>query len=208
MQAHLGTEAYLKSLASSSKTNAKFSFTAIREGLYSESFPLYIGFPELHNPESKVKIPHDGSGPGIAWAKTDELGEATAKLVRNYYDDGAADLSEYKDQIIMLTGPRAYSLVETVNVLGAALGRKIEIESVDVEDYVKDPVVQRHLRRYGEEDVPRKWATSFEALKGGEAAVTSVRLEELLGRKPESFEVTATALLQKSSTYKDTYSQR
>ncbi len=194
MQAHLETEAYLKSLAVS---NTKFSFTIIREGFYSESFPMYTGFPDLQNPNSKFRIPHNGSGPGIAWAKMDELGEATAKLVRSYHDSGAAGLPEYKDQIIMLTGPRAYSLAETVDILGAALGKKIEIESVDVEDYVKDPIVQRSLSPYGQGDVPRKWATSFEAIRRGEAMVTSARLEELLGRQPESFEATATAMIQK-----------
>ena len=197
MQAHLETEVYLKSLAAFSKKNAKFSFTVIREGFYSETFPMYIGFPNLQNPQGKLRIPHDGSGPGIAWAKMDDLGEATAKLVRNYHDSGAAGLPEYKDQIIVLTGPRAYSIVETVDILGAALGKKLEIESVDVEDYVKDPIVQRALMPYGQGDVPRKWATTFEAIKRGEAMVTSVRLEELLGRKPESFEVTATAMIQK-----------
>lgn len=197
MQAHLRTEAYLKSFAVSSKENTKFTFTIIREGFYSESFPMYVGFPDLQNPKCKCRIPYNGSGPGIAWAKMDELGEATAKLVRNYHDSGAAGLPEYKDQVIMLTGPRAYSLVKTVDILGAALGKKIEIESVDVEDYVKDPIILRNLSPYGQGEVPRKWATTFEAIRRGEAMVTSVRLEELLGRKPESFEVTITTMIQR-----------
>ncbi|CAF9929274.1 MAG: hypothetical protein ALECFALPRED_004288 [Alectoria fallacina] len=33
-----------------------------------------------------MKIPHDGSGPGIAFAKIDDLGEVTAKLVQEYLD--------------------------------------------------------------------------------------------------------------------------
>ena len=56
-------------------------FTAIREGIYSERFPTYTGFPDLQDLPEELKIPHDGSGPGIAFAKIDDLGEATAKLV-------------------------------------------------------------------------------------------------------------------------------
>jgi hypothetical protein len=189
------TEAYLKSLAASFKTNARFSFTVIREGFYSESFPTYIGFPNLQNPESKFRIPHDGSGPGIAWAKMDDLGEATAELVRNYYYSGAVGLSEYKNQINILAGLRAYSLG------GRCTGCRVRKEGRDGEHWRgglrEGSVVQRNLSPYWEGDVPRKWATSFEAVKRSEAAVTSVRLEELLGRKPENFEATATATIQK-----------
>ena len=52
MQAHLKTEVYLKSFESESneKLDKKsVTFTAIREGIHFESFPMYTtsGFPDL-----------------------------------------------------------------------------------------------------------------------------------------------------------------
>ncbi|KAL9037232.1 MAG: hypothetical protein Q9214_005790 [Letrouitia sp. 1 TL-2023] len=198
MQAHLQTEAYLKSLAVSSTAKSRFSFTAIREGLYSESCPMYAGFPNLQNPGSRVQIPHDGTGPGVAWAKIDDLGEATAKLVGEYCYGSATSHPEYKDQVVLLSGPRAYSLAETLDVLGTALGTEIVIENVSVSDYAREPTVRKFLAPHGQEDVPTKWATSFEAVRIGETAVTSVRLEQLLGRKPESFETTVATMVDSS----------
>ena len=196
MQAHLHTEAYLQSLASDPSTTEKFTFTIIREGFYSESFPMYIGFPNLQDPESRLRVPHDGSGPGIAFAKLDELGESTANLARKYHASGVDGLPELKNEIVLLSGPRAYSLVDIAEILSAALGEKKVIEPVDVEEYVNLPNVQEALRPYGEGDVARKWATSFDALKNGEAATTADVLERLLGRAPEPFEVTIKTMIQ------------
>lgn len=198
MQSHLQTEAYLKSLAVSSTAKSRFSFTAIREGLYSESFPMYTGYPNFQNPGSRVQIPHNGLGPGVAWAKIDDLGEATAKLVQEYCHGSVADHPEYKDQVVLLSGPRAYSLAETLDVLGTAMGTEIVIENVSVSEYASEPIIQKHLAPHGQEDAPTKWATSFEAVRKGEAAVTSVRLERLLGRKPESFETTVATMVNSS----------
>lgn len=70
MQAHLDTEKYLK--------ESGLAYTIIREGIYSESYPLYFGY---WNPSrgSEVKVP-DGDG-GIAWACREDLGEGTARLM-------------------------------------------------------------------------------------------------------------------------------
>ena len=71
MQAHLDTEKYLK--------ESGLTYTIIREGIYSESYPLYFGYWKLGKPGSEVKVPH-GDG-GIAWVCRDDLGEGTAKLM-------------------------------------------------------------------------------------------------------------------------------
>ena len=70
MQAHLDTEAYLR--------QSGITYTIIREGIYSESFPLYFGY---WNPSrgNEVRVPY-GDG-GIAWVCRDDLGEGTAKLM-------------------------------------------------------------------------------------------------------------------------------
>ena len=63
-----------------------FTFTVIHEGLYSESFPMYTGSPNLQDLHEELKIPFHGLRPGIAFTTIDDLGEATAKLVREYLD--------------------------------------------------------------------------------------------------------------------------
>lgn len=62
MQAHLRTESYLKALgleANATPDQKPFTFTAIREEIYSESFPMYTGFPHPQNLPAGLKIPHD-----------------------------------------------------------------------------------------------------------------------------------------------------
>lgn len=71
MQPHLATEAYLK--------QSGVTYTVIREGIYSESWPLYVGFWNAKKEERELKIPY-GDG-GIAWVCRDDLGEGTAKLM-------------------------------------------------------------------------------------------------------------------------------
>lgn len=71
MQAHLDTERYLK--------QSGVVYTVLREGIYSESYSLYLGFfnPEEGNDEALV--PH-ADGP-ISWVSREDLGEATAKIM-------------------------------------------------------------------------------------------------------------------------------
>ena len=65
---------------------------------------MYTGFPDLQDPAEELKILHDGSGPGIAFATIDDLGEATAKLVREYLDSPTH--FKYTNQVMLLSGPR------------------------------------------------------------------------------------------------------
>ena len=199
MQAHLKTESYLKSLGSESaeKSNKKpVTFTAIREGIYSESFPMYTGFPDLEDPPDEVKIPHDGSGPGIAFAKIDDLGEATAKLVKEYLDSPSG--FKYENEVMLLSGPRVWSLADAVKVLGNMKGKdlNVKVKQVIEEDYVAEPRVQGMLGSHGPGGVPQQWATSFDAVKQGECAVASSELGRLLGREPEGFEETVRKMVR------------
>lgn len=56
MQAHLDSEKYLASLA---KADTDFTYTSIREGLYTESFPIYTAFfnPKSAPDGAEVTIP-------------------------------------------------------------------------------------------------------------------------------------------------------
>ena len=71
MQAHIDTERYLR--------ESGLTYTILREGIYSESYPLYFGFWDPKAGEDDVVIPH--SDGGIAWVCREDLGEGTAKIM-------------------------------------------------------------------------------------------------------------------------------
>lgn len=184
MQAHLDTERYLAKISSE---DPSFSYTCIREGLYSESFPIYTASFNLTNPSSEVCIPHDGQAPGIAWAKIDELGEASASILSSFYSKPSE--FGYKNRIVVLSGPREWSLAETVQALGRAIGKEVKIREVSVEEYIAQPQVELRLTIKGT-NMGKEWATAFEAIRNGEAGVVTPDLKEILGREPEDFETT------------------
>lgn len=181
MGAHLQTEAYL-----SNQTN-KITYTSVREGLYSESFPIYTAWFDPSNPADEITIPHDGTGPGVAWVKRDDLGEATAKLIVSYAKNPAG--FQYTNTNVLLSGPREVSLAETVEILGRAVGKPLRIREISVDEYVRLPQLgDKHT--YHGVDLSREWATAWRAISEGETAVVSPALREILGREPEMYETT------------------
>lgn len=185
MQAHLATERHLRALAAAA-VDGSFTFTAVREGLYAESFPIYTAFLDLHAPATEVLIPHDGAGPGVAWAGREDLAEATARLIARYVADPAT--FRWANAVVLLSGPRAWMLRESVAALGEMAGRGrdgIRIREVSVEEYARLP---RVLERFRTEEKARGWATAWEAIQAGEAAVVSTELGEILGRQPDEFD--------------------
>ncbi|KAJ5163842.1 uncharacterized protein N7500_005672 [Penicillium coprophilum] len=187
MGAHIETEKYLSTLKD------KLSYTSVREGLYSESFPIYTAFYDLQNPGDEVTIPHSGKGPGVTWVKRDELGEATAKLIASYVDDPTT--FKYLNKIVLLSGPREISLAETVEILGRAVGKALKIREITVDEYVNIPGIA-DKQTYKGVNLSREWATAWEAIRRGETAVVSPALHEILGREPESFEDTIKAMVE------------
>lgn len=140
MLAHLATESYLASLHAQDPQG--FSYTILRIGLYAESFPIYTAGFDLHDPpaDGKIRVPHDGEGPGIAWAKRAELGEAVARLMAMYKRDPAG--FPYMNELVVLSGPKEYSLAETARVFSDVLGREITIEQVSIDEYANLPQVK------------------------------------------------------------------
>lgn len=65
--------------------------------------------------DEQVKVPCKGAGRGVAWAKIDDLGEATARLVQSYIHGNG--VNEYQNKIVLLSGPKVYSIAETVAFL-------------------------------------------------------------------------------------------
>ncbi|KGO42288.1 hypothetical protein PEX1_042610 [Penicillium expansum] len=187
MGAHIETEKYLSSLQD------KLSYTIVREGIYTESFPIYTAFFDPKNPVDEVAIPHSGSGPGVAWVKRDELGEATAKLISSYVNDPTS--FEYLNKAVLFSGSREISLAESVEIIGRAIGKPLKIREISVDEYVKLPQIGDN-HTYKGVNLSREWATAWEAIRRGEAAVVSPALHDILGREPESFETTIKALVR------------
>lgn len=199
MSAHLRTEAYLASLHAANPDS--FSYSILRQGLYSESFDVYTF--DLNSPpaDGKIRIPHDGSGPGVAWAKRDELGEATAKVLLSAFK-GDPSASPFVNTTSLLSGPRAYTLAETATILGRVIKKDVSIEQVSLEEYASQPALEGagHFQaKDSEASTPKEWAlkwtTAWEGIRRGETAVVTETLEELLGRKPEAFEVTVRGMV-------------
>jgi hypothetical protein len=194
MAAHLRTEAYLAQLAS--RPGSHVTYTVIRQGLYSTSYPIYTGFFDVTNPgDGLIRIPHDGTGEGLAWAKREELGEATANILAAYIDDPAT--FPLINTRINLSGPRSYSLEETAGVFSKVLGRDIRVKEISVDDYSSDPKMKAGFPDDGE-DWARKWATAWEGVRRGEAGYVTGELNKWLGREPEGFEETIRGIVGQS----------
>ncbi|KAL4889919.1 NmrA-like family protein [Aspergillus ambiguus] len=189
MGAHLATEKYL----AEQSADSSFSYTAVREGLYSESFPIYTAWFDLQHPADEITIPHSGAGPGVTWAKRDELGEATAKLVALYAT--SPHTFPYTNRVLLLSGPREVSLTETVEVLARAVGKSVRLRQISEDEYAALPQNGKKHWYHGI-DLSREWATAWEAIRRGETAVVSPLLGEILGREPEDYEATIRALVR------------
>ncbi|KAF9871886.1 NmrA-like family protein [Colletotrichum karsti] len=183
MQPHLDTEKYLEDCR---KAHPGFDYTIIREGLYTESYPLYTAFFDPTNPSREIKIPHDGSGPGVAWVKREELGEGTAELISRFVRK--PEEFPYRGKTVRLTGNKTLSLSETVKILGEIANAPVRITEVSVDEFATLSRVPPGFTYRGFDF--KVWATAFEAFRRGEAADASPLLKELLGREPEDFKTT------------------
>jgi len=187
MRTHLLTEQHLSTLLIQGPT----TYTAIREGLYSEAFPVCTAWFDIHNPVGEITIPHSGDGPGIAWAKIDDRGEATAKMIVSYVQDSGR--FPWVNKVMLLSGPQVLSLREAVGILGRITGKDIKIKQISVDKYAELPFKEKYW--YHGVNLLKEYTSCWEAFRRGEAAVVPPLLGEILGREPEDFETTVRGLL-------------
>ncbi|CAF4227978.1 unnamed protein product [Rotaria sp. Silwood2] len=170
MKAHLNTEDLLKS--------SPVKYTIIREGFYSEVFPLFLGHFDAKT-TNEIVIPADG---GIPFVARDNLAEATAKIL-------IEPPNIYQNKTILLTGSKLYTLKETAFIVSKILDRQIPIKIVSFEEYIN-----RNLKNQNEVWV-RIWATIYLALQRGDLSQIDITLEKILQRSPKSFEQTIKEML-------------
>lgn len=149
MKAHLDTEADLKS--------SGLRFTILRNGAYTEGWPLYLG--DVSGGEAVVP----GDGP-VSWVSQRDLAEGTARLL---LDGGRAG------ETLNLTGPEAVDLKGTADILSRVRSRPVVRRIVPVEEYVS-----RLVATGKREDFARQWATTYSGLERGEFG----KVDPFLGR--------------------------
>ncbi|KAK7743962.1 hypothetical protein SLS62_010424 [Diatrype stigma] len=193
MRAHLRTEAYLREIASGAP--AFKEVVAIREGLYSESWPLYLGYfaGDGSDARSAVKLAGDGK---VCWTAIADLGIASALVLvappGTYASSGSGAIHSF----YLSTRPATARTVREVAALVAeARGREVRVEIVGRDEHVRHYVEDRGL----EAPAVRWWASTYDALEAGECLVDDPTLEELLARvgvKPTPFEVTVRRMVK------------
>jgi uncharacterized protein YbjT (DUF2867 family) len=180
MRAHLRTEAYLASLKD-------VRATVIRQGLYNESWPLYLGY---YNPKDDergtVLLAGDGK---ICWTAIEDLGLGNALVL-------ASPSEEYAGRTFYLSTPP-----ETAKTMSevAALVAKGRFKDVKVENVGQKGHQDFYIKEKGM-DAPAVewWSDTYNALEDGECLIndsTLTRLLESKGKTPIPLETTVASMV-------------
>ncbi|KAI0205714.1 hypothetical protein F4808DRAFT_409990 [Astrocystis sublimbata] len=192
MRAHLRTEAYLRSVTETHRTKV----TILREGLYSESWPLYLGYFDVANAlEEWDVVPLAGDG-RISWTAIHDLGVASAIVL-------SGDEAEFAGKLFYLsTRPAiARTVGDIARIVGKARWRDIQVKTVGRKEHERYYVEERGKPPAAVE----WWASTYEALEDGECLVDDEMLEKLLGRvglKPVPIEETIAAMFKGGLNWK------
>ncbi|KAF2201689.1 NAD(P)-binding protein [Delitschia confertaspora ATCC 74209] len=180
MQAHIRTEAYLKSLKD-------VQYTIIREGLYNESWPLYFGYYYGLKEEKRSEVLVCGDGK-ISWTSIADLGFATAKVL-------AGKEEHWTGKTFYLSQNIAKTLKEIADVVSEAKGEKVVLKVVSKQEYEAFYVQKMGMEKAAVE----WWSSSYDALEDGECAISDPTLENLFkesGRTPKPVVETIKEMLQ------------
>lgn len=183
MAAHLRTEEKLRN-------QTDFTYTIIREGLYSESWPLYLGHSSMDGKLDRNEIPLAGDG-AISWTAIDDLGLGTAAII-------ADKTGQYNNKLLTLSNMESYTLEEVASLVSQYSGKTVKIKLVDPAEHIRYYVEERGLDRGQVE----WWVKSYAALKRGECLKQDPLLQELLekyGRKPIPFKETLEKMVKSAN---------
>ncbi|OJD29441.1 family transcriptional regulator [Diplodia corticola] len=182
MRAHDRTEAYLRSLPPASDSSGGIDHTILREGLYNESWPLYLGHGELltgGDEREEVVVAGDGR---ISWAAIDDLGLATAAILAAGDEERAR---RWAGATATLATTAPVTLREVAAMVSKARGRKVELKVVGRDEHERYYVERRGV----EEAYVKWWSTTYDAVRDGECDHQDPLLERILarfgGRKPK-----------------------
>ncbi|KAK6955430.1 hypothetical protein Daesc_003068 [Daldinia eschscholtzii] len=189
MRAHLRTEAYLADQRSSGKFD---SVTIIREGLYAESWPLYLGyFSPRGSDDERTEVLLAGDGK-ISWTAIPDLGVANAAVL-------AAPDGEFDDRTFYLSvrPGAAKSVAEIAALVGAARGKEVKVKIVGRPEAERYYVKEKGL----DAAAVRWWTSTYEALEEGECEIDDGMFEKMLERvgvKPQKVEEVIEKMVKKA----------
>jgi len=159
MRAHLRTEAFLHGMKDT-------KFTIIREGLYNESWPLYLGYYDLKG-DDRTEIILAGDGP-IKWTSIEGLGCGTALVLAEHTD-------KYEGKTFYLSGSEALTLGDIAKLVSTTKGKELTTKIVSRQEYV-----EFYSQRGVEMPSVEWWSTTYAALEAGECATDDMTLLALL----------------------------
>ncbi|KAJ5496488.1 hypothetical protein N7463_008475 [Penicillium fimorum] len=158
-QGHLMTEEMMK--------EAGINFTSIREGLYTDAFPIFMGW---YPSTSTVYLPSDGP---ITFTLRSELGEANARLmIRGGYDR----------ETVLLTAQQTVTFSEIVDLINETTGRNVQFELVSPEEFVRlKTATDEGGKGEGFFQALLSW---YESISNGETCTIDPLMADLLDRQP------------------------
>ena len=177
MKAHERTEEWLK---------VGTRYTILREGLYNESWPLYLGHYKVGGDErSEVLVAGDGR---VSWTSIPDLGLANALIL-------AAPEEEWAGKVVYLSQSKTHSLQDVAEMVAKAKGKEVKLKVVSREEHERYYIKERGM----DEAYVKWWSKSLDAVKGGECDIKDPTLEKLLqskGVQPKQMEETIKEMLQ------------
>lgn len=163
MKAHERTEEWLSG-------QKDFKYTLIREGLYNESWPLYLGHYDFPG-DDRMAIPVGGDSK-ISWTSIADLGLATALILTSTSRD-------WNGKMCYLSQKQTATLKDIAKMVSKARGKEVTLEIVEREDHEKYYVKERKM----DEAYVKWWAKTYDALRDNECSISDSTLEDLLGTK-------------------------
>ncbi|MCJ1439991.1 MAG: hypothetical protein MMC23_000472 [Stictis urceolatum] len=176
MRAHNATERFLAG------TDEGMGWTVIREGLYCESWPLYLGHGAGAEEERKEVVLCGSRDGRVSWASIDDLGLGTAVLA-------SEEEGKWRGRTVLLSTTSSCTMGDVAGMVGVARGREVWLKEVSEEEHVEYYVKERGL----EEGLVKWWVSTYEAIAIGECENKVGMLEEILrryGREPKALKDT------------------
>ena len=161
MTAHERTEKRLREL----EKQGVFNITILREGLYNESWPLYLGYYAPSNDDRTKIVLADEEDKKLSWTGIADLGLANAMIL-------ADDRESWKGRCVYLSKREgARSMREIASAVNPSLG----VRNVSEEEHVR-----HYVARGKEENAVKWWVATYQAIKDGECLIDEPTFDELM----------------------------
>lgn len=190
-QAHYETESQL--------LKSGLDFVSLRAGVYADAFPLFLNWYPSTKAVLLPNVDPPVSESRIAFTSRDELGEAMATIFAKGLEAFPSVKPKTEKNILLLTGPKAESLVDLVDAINAGRKTNIPLEYLEPSHWIE---------ACAEDDVGGKGKAWFEArlvftqgVCDGDAALVDPALETILGRRPETGKESVERLVRENPEY-------